>query len=583
MSKHPTVPGADLATVRSLFLKFERRNSRSLLATAIEHLKLPAQEADTFLRKLAMAGYLEWNSKYGQSLDWDLTEYGLRLVADGLGPRLSSEKVRAIIDEVVKRARAINNDPHRLARVRDLKLFGSALDLDREDYGDVDIEAEIEIRRLPKKEVAQAHAEIAAKIPLAWRDHLVLRHNAEENYDCRSVFGALKKGISGLSLSKDATKRLGCEFRRIYRFDVPSGCEGSPDEAITPRTTPAPKAANEIQPAVLPANTVIQPAGLAGVDEKIRSEKLRVSMQELAVTEARVWLGEKRADGSRTATNTRRNPPQRFVGAQFLFDEWRDPNLTGLELFQRSLDWASLYELPISKIGRKFTLRTYRNTRVANFNALVVQRVADRVDADLVLDKRKGMNGHSYDLGRSAFTTPKMIAAHHALAVALGRMIDETRLTGQSTFTAEFDLTTEKRNFYPPLPDLSSLFNRLKNSLSKVTFPEAMIEEARRRKESYETDLPLSREIEVVAAVVGKKRKELVGFACGKFGADWDLEMLAETEGPTEFFAGEDHVWELADTASDELKDRLVELPGCQRLSLRHKAPVSDSTLRRPL
>jgi superfamily I DNA/RNA helicase len=48
-----------------------------------------------------------------------------------------------------------------------------------------------------------------------------------------------------------------------------------------------------------------------------------------------------------------------------------------------------------------------------------------------------------------------LIAAHHALAIALARMLDETGLTGQTIFKAEFDLTGERRNAYPALPDLS--------------------------------------------------------------------------------------------------------------------------------
>jgi hypothetical protein len=46
-------------------------------------------------------------------------------------------------------------------------------------------------------------------------------------------------------------------------------------------------------------------------------------------------------------------------GARFLFDEWRDPTLTGLELFQRTIDWASHYDLPISTADRSFTLPDY--------------------------------------------------------------------------------------------------------------------------------------------------------------------------------------------------------------------------------
>ncbi len=574
MSKHPIVPGTDLTTIRSLLLKHETRQARSLLATAIEHLKIPAEEADVFLRRLAVAGYLKWHSQYGGSLDWDLSEHGLRLVADDLGPRLSRQKAEVIIEEVINRARRINSDPDRIARVKELRLFGSVLELDREDFGDVDIEAEIEIRKVPKDEVARARAKIATKVPPSWRQHLIRRVFAEEGYDSRNVFGALKKGIRGLSLSQDATKSLGCEFRRIYSFDVQSGNELEPDRAIVPRTAPPPKTATEITPVPIPNHTVIRPNGLAGADEKIRTEKVRVSMEDLALTEAVVWLGEEGPNGSRVATDTRRNPPQRFAGAQFLFDDWRDPNLTGLELFQRSLDWASLYDLPISRIGRKFTLRTYQATRIANFHALIVKRVADRIEAPLAINKHEGHKAEWYQLGGSTFTTPRMIAAHHSIAAALARMLDETQLTGQVNFTAEFDLSGERRNFYPALPDLSDTSRRLRTSLSKVAFTEEVLEETRRRKHEYDSNLPLHREMRVAAFYHRQKTPEVVALAHASFIEEWKVDDDAESESPGEFLSGEESAWDTADIVKERLKGSVGELPGCLSLSISHRAPV---------
>ncbi len=574
MSKHPIVSGTDLSTIRSLFLKHEDRRANMLLATAIDHLKCSAQEADTFLRTVAVAGYLEWSGRAGENVDWNLTEHGRRLLADDLGARISRDRAHAIVDEVIRRARQINRDPDRLARIKALKLFGSVLEPHSEDYGDVDVEAEIEVRRFPQDEVARAHAKIAAEVPVSWRNHLIRRLGAEEGYDSRRVFNSLKKGIIGLSLSQDAVATLGCEFRRIYRFNVETGEELAPDDAITPRTTPPPKAADEISPQSLPARTTIPPTGLLGADDKVRSETLKISMENIARTEAKAWLGQETSDGDRAATDTRKDPDQRFAGAQFLFDEWRDPRLTGLELFQRALDWASLYQLPISKIGRRFTLRTYQGTRVANLHALMVQRVADRIDAHLVLSKPRGRRREWDHLGGSTFTTPRMIAAHHALAIALARMLDETGLTGQTNFRAEFDLTAERRNTYPVLPDLSRDSSRLRRALSKVEFPQAVLAEARGHMEDYETNLPLDRQVEVMATWLGKKDKEVYGFASSMLSERWKDKDAEDPELAGEFLVGEENLWDVAEPITDLLEQSVREIPGCQRLSLSHSIPV---------
>lgn len=46
-----------------------------------------------------------------------------------------------------------------------------------------------------------------------------------------------------------------------------------------------------------------------------------------------------------------RSDQVRLADTQFLFDEWRDPRLTGVESIQRTLDGASHHNLPISKAG----------------------------------------------------------------------------------------------------------------------------------------------------------------------------------------------------------------------------------------
>ena len=580
MSKHPLVPGIDQKTVRDLFVRHQKTHYRLLLATAIEYLKCPAEEADAFLRRLANAGYLEWawNETPAENNDWTLTEHGRRLAADDLGPRLSRQAVDSIIETVTTRARTINADPDRIARVTELRLFGSALDNDRNDFGDVDIEARIEIRKLPTAEVARAHEKLASKVPRSWRASFFRNLDAEEEFDRRNVFTVLRRGIKGLSLSKNAIQIVGCEYRCVYRFDPDAGEELSPGNAIVPRTTPTPKTAEEISVPLLPASTVIRPLNLAMPDEGVCSDQIRIPMSDIAYTEAVAWLGKPTRHGPCVPVDTTKTPSQRLAGAQFLFDEWRDPILTGLELFQRTLDWASLYDLPISKAGRNFTLRTYQNTRIANFHALLVRRVADRIEAELLV--RKSDRGSAwYQAGGSRTTTPRMIAAHHALAVAFGRMLDETRLTGQIDFRAEFDLSAQRRNAYPPLPDLSDMSRRLRRMLPKVKFPEAALVEARKRKEDYEPHLPLSREIEILT-YLDKDTEQPAGRTSANLGADWwEQEPIAIDEDgfePYAFLPGEEELWDVCELLQKRPQQALGELPGCRLLSITHKAPVAD-------
>lgn len=212
MSKHPIVPRIGLKTIRDLFVRHQKNRYRLLLATAIEHMKWSAEETDIFLRQLANAGYIEWCGEHNDGgSDWTLTDRARRLAADDLGPKLSRQVADSIVAAVIAKARKINADQDRLARVVELRLFGSALDASREDYGDVDMEARIEIRKLPLDEVARVHSLIAATVPQSWRDSSFRKFRAEQEFDRRNAFTELSRGIKGVSLSKNATEDLaGC-------------------------------------------------------------------------------------------------------------------------------------------------------------------------------------------------------------------------------------------------------------------------------------------------------------------------------------------------------------------------------------
>ncbi|MDX0234380.1 hypothetical protein GOC14_28315 [Sinorhizobium meliloti] len=574
MSKHPQVPGVDLRTIRELFAKHEKAKNRYLLATALEVLPRPPEEADALLRQLAGAGYIKWEGT--SSKDWDLTAYGLRLVADDLAPRLTRQAVDEVVGTVLDRARSINRDERRIVRITEMRLFGSALDNARNDYGDVDLEVHISVRKLPEAEVARAHAHIAAKVPQSWRDSFFRNLNAEEDYDRRDVTKELARGIKGLSLSSRATESLGCEYLCIYKFDLDTSAELAPAAEIVARRTPALKPAEEILPVPLPAHTIIEPIGLAKPDETLPSRGLSIRMEDLAFDEAVASLGQSGTDGSHIAIDTTSNVARRFAGARFLFDEWRDPGLSGLELFQRTLDWASLYDLPISKVDRVFTLRTFRKTRIANFHAFMVERVADRIDADLVLRQLDHDPSRRQRPGTSFHISPRMVAAHHSLAVALARMLDETRITGQVDFRAEFDLTGQRQNSYAALPDLSDISRLLRRMLPRVIFPDDVLSEARKRKEEYQTSLPINREF-AIRAYRCDGTQQPTAFAAASLGAEWWEEPVEIDDAGNEvlgFLKGEEELWSACEPFEERLRDALAELPGCNFLSISHEAPI---------
>ena len=246
-----------------------------------------------------------------------------------------------------------------------------------------------------------------------------------------------------------------------------------------------------------------------------------------------------------------------------------------MELFQRTLDWALAHKLPVGKLPRAFSLRTYRNTRVANYGGLVVTRVADRVDANLIcaLRARDGLKND-----RPKFITPREIAVHHSLAVAFGRMLDETRLTGQIDFRAEFDLTNIRRNFYPRLPDLSATSSKIRRLLPKVHYPDDVLRAAKVQADSDDGFLSLDREFGLTASFIGSKREPWC--CCWIDTSDFSSTNSADSESDDEktcdALHGEYELFDACESDRELLQTALADLPGCQSLNISYDAPVKN-------
>ncbi len=56
--------------------------------------------------------------------------------------------------------------------------------------------------------------------------------------------------------------------------------------------------------------------------------------------------------------------------------------------------------------------------------------------------------------------------------------------------------------------------------------------------DDYESNLPLNRQVEVMAASMGKKDKEPVAFASAMLGETWKEDEIEDPEDPGQFYPG---------------------------------------------
>ncbi|WP_112330824.1 hypothetical protein [Cereibacter johrii] len=245
-------------------------------------LGLDAQAADSALRRLAAAGFLEYDQD-ARRPGWSLTGAGRRLALDPLRPRFGRDKADQIIAAVTARARLINSDPDRLHRVK-LRLFGSALDTDRHDFGDVDISVDILPRFLETTERERILDLIKGRTPSSATRTIIGGLFAEHAQDSREIKATLKKGLRNLSLMTDDLMELGVPFRVIVDHDLARDVPlEPPQEIVRPNRKP-----EEAPPRNLDGvTTILEPRGrIRNPARRVANRDVRLNARDMLEMEA---------------------------------------------------------------------------------------------------------------------------------------------------------------------------------------------------------------------------------------------------------------------------------------------------------
>lgn len=102
------------------------------------------------------------------------------------------------------------------------------------------------------------------------------------------------------------------------------------------------------------------------------------------------------------------------------------------------------------------------------------------------------------------------------------------------------------------------------------------MDEARALMEDYESELPLDRQIEIMATSPAQKEAETIAIAGAMLDKrrDDDQDEDEDEDAEVMSFAGGERLWDVADPIADVLKQRVTELPGCQRMSIRYDLPI---------
>jgi len=178
---------------------------------AMEILRLNQRDAKSMLSKLCGAGYMEINETLGVT-QWVTTIKGNALGNASLRTvkrQTAESQLHALID----RARVYNADQSKLHTVSSLSVFGSYLDTEQQELGDLDV-AVVIVRRYDGEEYQKRARDFTRLTSRNFNSFLERLYWPE-----KELLLTLKNRVQCLSLTTEDITRFTDRYLYVYRVD----------------------------------------------------------------------------------------------------------------------------------------------------------------------------------------------------------------------------------------------------------------------------------------------------------------------------------------------------------------------------
>lgn len=202
--------GIPIIKIRDFMRRYRTPGSFSL-QTIMEYFELTKPSGINLLNELLNSGYAEQT----KTDEYEVTVRGNALAQVRFVKRMDKAKADKIFDEFMKRVAEVNEDENYIYRVSKLYLFGSYLNPETDDYGDIDIAYELERKINDDNRFSEASRRITAN---AIADGKVFSSIVEEMYyPWNSVLRYLKNRSAYISLHRvEDIKALSAPHKQIY-------------------------------------------------------------------------------------------------------------------------------------------------------------------------------------------------------------------------------------------------------------------------------------------------------------------------------------------------------------------------------
>ena len=210
IDKNKRINNIPIIKIRNFLRRFSRGSSEDLLTHISGYFNLTKQKATKIIEALVEEGYIE---KEGEVFYCTIKGNALSNVR--FIKRMNKEKADKEFSEFMKRVENLNQNNEFIYQVKRIVIFGSYLNPENKDFGDIDIGIELEPRIKDKKAFELAENEIISN---AIENGKVFSNIVDELfYPQNLVFKYLKNKSRYISIHRmDQVEGLNAIYNQVF-------------------------------------------------------------------------------------------------------------------------------------------------------------------------------------------------------------------------------------------------------------------------------------------------------------------------------------------------------------------------------
>ena len=148
LNSNDLICGIKAKLIRDFFTKNEQlQDPDGPHATNFTMLGLNTKkETQLFIKRLEKEGYYAKNTTHNKIIYWIRENKALAITNAKFIKRISRTKANKILSDFLERIKQLKKDDYYISHVTEARVFGSYLDDEVEDLGDIDVQVDLELK-----------------------------------------------------------------------------------------------------------------------------------------------------------------------------------------------------------------------------------------------------------------------------------------------------------------------------------------------------------------------------------------------------------------------------------------------------